>query len=531
MATSIGNLAVFLTANTTKFARGMMRATQPLRSFASSVARTSMRVASFGSALVGLGGGAGLAYLIKREYDVIDATGKMALRLGMATDALAALHHAANISGVATSEVDKSLERMLVRLAEAKQGTGEAKQAFAELGLSLDEMVTMAPDKILLEVAAALEDVQNQTKRAQLAYDIFGRSGVALLQMTADGAEGLREMMREARNLGVAFSDIDYANIAAAKDAMTRLKAAVEAVIARIAIALAPVIEDIGSKIIAMANKGETWGKKVKDAIAAVARKVREFAEQLRVAYQVALETLATFLEWRAAWIEFKLVQAETYRQSAVKGIVAEWQKVQMTLTRINRQIARLKGDFLTAESATPGWLQSAIDSLNRFGRDIPNVGEKLDQLRKRAKAAFEAPTKAAGKTVTSILNSLKEAVATFGYSARQIQLHRLVMAGATQEQINEALALVNKLDQLDAAAKAREQAKARGGMTAAERSLGVVKLGSMDMLRIIFASRNRNPMRRLEDLEEKVVTNTEVIARAIQSGKLQPQFAVVTMR
>ncbi len=88
------------------------------------------------TALVGLAGAAGLGLLVKSSLDSIDALGKTASKLGVTTAELQKLRYASELAGVETRTVDMAVQRFTRRLSEAARGTGEAKDALIELGLT-----------------------------------------------------------------------------------------------------------------------------------------------------------------------------------------------------------------------------------------------------------------------------------------------------------------------------------------------------------------------------------------------------------
>ena len=88
-------------------------------------------------------------------------------------------------------------------------------------------------EDLFMEVARALSLETNETKKAALAQEIFGRSGQAMLPMLRDGEEGLLALMEEAKRLGLIMSKEDAKAAADLKDAWTRLWSAAKMGVAR----------------------------------------------------------------------------------------------------------------------------------------------------------------------------------------------------------------------------------------------------------------------------------------------------------
>ena len=158
-------------------------------------------------ALVGGAVSASIFGLANNTASLGDNVAKKAAQLGVSVEALQELRYAAERSGVATIKFDSSIERMVKRLGEAQQGTGAAKRALDDLGLSADQLATMAPDEAFSILADRLNQVEGQAQKAAFAAALFGREGVALVNMTKDGSEGLRQLRDEAQRTGYVLSD------------------------------------------------------------------------------------------------------------------------------------------------------------------------------------------------------------------------------------------------------------------------------------------------------------------------------------
>lgn len=176
-----------------------------------------------GVAVVGAAGS--LAYMVKQTINAQDQMGKLSDRLGVSTEGLSELRHVANLSGVSFETLTLGLQRMTRRVAEAAQGTGEAKGALKELGITATQLTQLRPEQQFELIADAISKVGNQSDRVRLAMKLFDSEGVSLLQTMTSGAAGIRDMRKEAHDLGLTVTN-DMAKAAAdANDALTRLTA------------------------------------------------------------------------------------------------------------------------------------------------------------------------------------------------------------------------------------------------------------------------------------------------------------------
>src|SRR5258706_10101696 len=165
MAT-IANLSVRLTAYLGSFTTTMSKG-------AAVVSSMTGKVGALGERLKGLAGlgtlvtGGGTAALVHGSLEAIDATGKLADRLGITTEAMVGLQHAAKLADVSNEELTGGLEKMLKNLSEAASAGGPAKDALEAMGLSARQLVNIAPDQAFEAIAQGLTEIQNPAQRAQ----------------------------------------------------------------------------------------------------------------------------------------------------------------------------------------------------------------------------------------------------------------------------------------------------------------------------------------------------------------------------
>ena len=218
------------------------RASAALKRVAKTIGAVGLAGAAAG---VALGGAAiaGLVLLTKNAFGTADVLAKTADRLGITTEALGGLRHAAELSGASVSTLDKGLEKMARNLDEAKTGIGPAAEAIDRLNLNAADLARLAPEKAFAEIGQAITNLSQPSERVAVAFDLFGRSGVQLLNTLALGKKGLADVQKEAEGLGITMSREAALAIEKANDAMTRMHGALQGLGNIIAPALAPLVE------------------------------------------------------------------------------------------------------------------------------------------------------------------------------------------------------------------------------------------------------------------------------------------------
>lgn len=209
--------------------------------------RVTGLVTGFGAALAGAAGIAGVGLMVRNSLKGIDATAKFADRLGINIEKLTAYQFAAEQTGVKVETFNMALQRMTRRVSEAGQGTGEAKAAIKELGLSATVLAALPVDQQFARIADAMNRVQSQSERVRLSFKLFDSEGVALVNTLKLGSAGLAAMEKDARSLGIVFDRDAAAKVEKANDAMNRFKRSVGGVAQSIAIQLAPFLEHMAN--------------------------------------------------------------------------------------------------------------------------------------------------------------------------------------------------------------------------------------------------------------------------------------------
>jgi hypothetical protein len=222
--------------------------------------RTGIR--TLGGALAGVATVGGLAALVNRSISAADAIGKTADKIGVGVEALQELRFAAKASGIEQQTLDMALQRFVRRTAEAAQGTGEAKDALAQLGITLrdqDGHLRRSED-LLADVADAFARIEDPAERVRLAFKLFDSEGVALVNLLGDSSGALDQMRERARDLGIVLDEHLVRDAERARTELDVLAQVVSANLTRAALEAAPVIADLSGWLADVAGKaGIAW--------------------------------------------------------------------------------------------------------------------------------------------------------------------------------------------------------------------------------------------------------------------------------
>lgn len=202
---------------------------------------------SFGrlTAAIGVTAAAGgLIALTKRAIDAGDQVQKLSIRLGASTEALSQYRFVAERANISFQTLTTGMQRMTRRIGEAAQGSGEAKDAIAELNLSAVSLAKLPLDQQFEIIADRLAGLSNQSDRVRLAFKLFDAEGVSLLQTMEGGAAGIRALRTEADSLGLTITQDVADQMAKAKDETTKLNAAMAGLGQQMAITFGPSVTE-----------------------------------------------------------------------------------------------------------------------------------------------------------------------------------------------------------------------------------------------------------------------------------------------
>ncbi|WP_143814587.1 hypothetical protein [Magnetofaba australis] len=275
-------------------------ASRGLESLTSRATSLQTNISRLTGIIAGLTAAGGLTALANRAITAADAIGKTADRIGVGVESLQALRYAADSAGVSQQTLEMALQRFTRRTAEAAQGTGEAKAALRELGISARDAGGNVRDTedLLLDAADALKGVENQSDRVRLAFKLFDSQGVKLLQMLQNGSEAMRETMQRARDLGIVLEEELIRNAEEARNELDTLAKVLDANLSRALLDLAPAISDASTWLADLASDGGVAYEKFKAIVTgdtnfenlslrAVAATVREYREEVEALQKI----------------------------------------------------------------------------------------------------------------------------------------------------------------------------------------------------------------------------------------------------
>ena len=165
---------------------------------------------------------------------------------GMTTDSVQELNYMADLTDVSMDRIKDSLKETTNTMQEAATGTGDAYEAYKQLGAEItnaDGSLRSAQD-VFYDTIDALGDMKNQTERDALAMDLMSESAQELNPLIELGSEKMKDYAQEAHDMGYVLDNDALNSLQAVDDAYSRLQNTQEGVKNQLSAEFAPYLEE-----------------------------------------------------------------------------------------------------------------------------------------------------------------------------------------------------------------------------------------------------------------------------------------------
>ncbi len=381
-----------------------------------------------------LGGGAGFLGNVQEQMDAVLDLNRQAQRLGVTTETLAGVQL---LAGGASEAMERGMFHLAHELGQAALGGKEAGAKFAALGLDAKELSAVPLDEALGKISDRIRSLPTGVEQATAAYELFGRRGEEMLPVLLKGSQALEQAKQRARELGLAVSQVDAANVARASLAVRNIQGTVAGVFRQAAVGLAPYIEAVGGWLNRVVHEAGGVGPAVGKAFEKVGQVIADVLDE-------AGELLDALKEIKGAFSGL----------STSRGKLEAFNSIVSPTANLRRGKDFLAGLF---EEEKPG---------ARTGK----LGDALRRRLDEARSAFSAvkPAEAGpglaqfqlGADVGEFRDRLREEIATLGMGKDAVKLYEFSQRGATAAQLDSARALVEERDRLEALNRAYHEGR-----------------------------------------------------------------------
>ena len=445
--TSIGALTVVIGADTQGLKQGLGEAEKGLAKFAGVLGGPIGRLATLAAAASAAGAALAVG-LTARSMEVIDRQSKLAYSLGGTVESLQSLTHAADLAGVSSEELAKSVGRMNQRFAEAaRTGKGDTYEALRRMGLAAQDLLKLNVDERMAVLADRFKALGYTTAQQAEVLKNFGVRGQAMLTVFEGGGASIRAARDDVKAFGVALSNIDAIKVEQANDAWTTAKLLFTGIGNQLAVQLAPIIKGLGDEFAEAGRKSGGFSETIAGGLAGAITLTGAFADQVR----------KLSIAWAAA---------EVVAGGALNLILAIYQKIadlsrqqspEWMIEHARRAIEFAKATGASTEKikelqATLGQLEGANTFASKLEGDIVAARKAYEDAQAKFNALMTAPMPS--EALDSWLERVRtaaQAAAKEVADARQQMLDLNSRGGARTDSLSseERKALQERLDNL----------------------------------------------------------------------------------
>lgn len=269
---------------------------------------------------------------------------------GLSVERLQELQYASELVDVSIDQIADALKSMIGTMKDASSGTGDAAEAYKRLGVRVTDAQGNLRDsnEVFEQVIRRLSEVKNPTERAALAMKIFGEEAGRLNPLIEDGGKKLKQLSKEAHDMGYVMSDETVSSLGELDDAMQRFDNTSEAVKNQMALALLPVLTSVLNIITAIPPgvlSTVTVAVTLITTIAAAAKALKTITSITDLFGISATRTLGTILAVVAALIAL----------SAIIAVIAgKGNDLNRAMSSVGNAVGSVQGNVQKAQRTIP---------------------------------------------------------------------------------------------------------------------------------------------------------------------------------
>ena len=180
-----------------------------------------------------------------KAAETTDRIDKMSQKIGISRTSFQELDFITSQCGASVDGLKVGMKTLTNQMQMAEQGSSTATEAFEALGLSWTDNTGKLKDQetMMWEAFSALQSCEDQTKKAALASDLFGKAGTELMPMLNGASGSIEEMKQKAHELGLVLSDDAIDAGVVFTDTVDQAKRSLGTLVAQVGVNVMPVIQ------------------------------------------------------------------------------------------------------------------------------------------------------------------------------------------------------------------------------------------------------------------------------------------------
>lgn len=280
---------------------------------ATAAAGATAAVAAAGAAIYGIASNAAAA---------TDRVDKMSQKIGISREAYQELDFICSQSGTSVDGLQAGMKTLTTAIDSNSESLVRLGVATTDANGNL-----RSQEDVLFDTLSALQSVENQTEKARLASELFGRSGTELMPLLNGAAGSIENMKEQAHELGLVLSDDAIDSGVQMTDMIDQLKRSFGSVTTQIGVSLMPIIMQLGSFII--------------DNMPIIQEVLSNVFAVLAFVVQSAVNSISNIITWLQSFVDACFSNGEE-----ISNI---WETIKQMFNEVFNNISELLSAFVSA--------------------------------------------------------------------------------------------------------------------------------------------------------------------------------------
>lgn len=236
---SLGVLTLDLIARIGGFESGMDKAARHADRRMKEIQGSVKKLGAVLGAVLGTGS---IAVALSNAVNRMDELKDASIRLGIGIETLSAYDFAARQTGTSIESLGTGFKTLSKSMAEALNPDSGKARVFEALGIQVKDATGNLRqfEEIIPEIANQFRLLEDGTTKAALAQELFGKSGLELIEFLNQGGDGITKLTDRARELGLVIDQETADKADQFKDSLDELKGAAEGLASQVAAELLP---------------------------------------------------------------------------------------------------------------------------------------------------------------------------------------------------------------------------------------------------------------------------------------------------
>lgn len=196
--------------------------------------------------------GAGIFKVSTDSAAAADNIDKMSQKIGISRQSYQELSFITSQCGMDVDKLQVGMKTLTSVMDATRDGTSKSATALEQLGIAAtnSDGSLRSSEDVMYDAIAALQSMGNETERARLATELFGRAGTEMAPLLNAGAGSVEEMRQQAHDLGLVLSDDVINTGVSLTDTLDQMKRAFSAIGTNLGGTLMPLVEDAAQFLI-----------------------------------------------------------------------------------------------------------------------------------------------------------------------------------------------------------------------------------------------------------------------------------------